>query len=1012
LGEFEAVVDAGLDASLAERHEVWRAIAGSVLGVRLLVLRGPEEQSAAGAFAGGVAASLAAEYARVWSREMLVVEAPEDASVHASLEPLAHAVACELCQEDGVTRVRWNRGVREVLSFVPVQIDAGVQSAARAMLARVGHGPVLITGGLGGLGLALANYLVACGVRVLALTGLRALGAEGTHAQREQVVQALRASGVTVEVYAGELGGVEFEEFVAGVTTRHGNLRGVVHAAGRVGSGARSYVSREYADVWSVASPKADGYAALERVLQGQSPEFVVLYSSISASVPSLAAGLVDYAGANAVLEAQARLAWAQGRREVRAVAWGSWSESGLGAASSQRLSALGLETLSDAQGVALFEQALGVDAPVVLATGLLSDAYVSRLGLLPLSRVPKAAGQSGAMLQWLSELFGRELKLPAGEIDVDRRFEDYGVDSILLADLVVALERGLSARLEPGLLIEHRTMRALAGHLCLTYAPPGGVIGHASARVTGDVSGDMSGAVSGAVNVPPAVLAQDARALPFTSLSATPKGLESSRIAVIGLACDFPGAPDADTFWRNLEQGVDAVTEVPADRWDIGQIYSPSGGVGRSISKWGGFIKDAKLFDPEYFGIQASDAAGLDPLVRKALEVCVQGLRDAGMQDAELKGSRTGVYLGARMGDYGARLVNRDKSGITGSAQNFIAAQIAHCLDLHGPNLVVDTACSSSLMAVHLAARSLLDGESDLALAGGVDLLLDETPYIGLSAGQALSPRGRCATFDEQADGLVPGEGAGVVVLKRLDRALADGDRILAVLEGSAVNNDGRTMGLTTPNPQAQQAVISEALARAAVSAQTVSYVEAHGTGTMIGDPIELRSLWRALGDEGARGRCGVGSVKSNIGHLLSAAGVASLIKVVLMVSERKLVPTLHCDRPNPRFAFETSPLMPVRALQSWSGVDGVCRAGVSAFGFGGTNVHAVVSNEGIPANYQPTKQALPAQVFNRREFWLEKIRSTYSMSHPETSVTPVKEVKDVARRVLALEEIDLVGE
>jgi acyl transferase domain-containing protein len=521
-----------------------------------------------------------------------------------------------------------------------------------------------------------------------------------------------------------------------------------------------------------------------------------------------------------------------------------------------------------------------------------------------------------------------------------------------------------------------------------------------------------MSGAVSGAVNVPPAVLAQDARALPFTSLSATPKGLESSRIAVIGLACDFPGAPDADTFWRNLEQGVDAVTEVPADRWDIGQIYSPSGGVGRSISKWGGFIKDAKLFDPEYFGIQASDAAGLDPLVRKALEVCVQGLRDAGMQDAELKGSRTGVYLGARMGDYGARLVNRDKSGITGSAQNFIAAQIAHCLDLHGPNLVVDTACSSSLMAVHLAARSLLDGESDLALAGGVDLLLDETPYIGLSAGQALSPRGRCATFDEQADGLVPGEGAGVVVLKRLDRALADGDRILAVLEGSAVNNDGRTMGLTTPNPQAQQAVISEALARAAVSAQTVSYVEAHGTGTMIGDPIELRSLWRALGDEGARGRCGVGSVKSNIGHLLSAAGVASLIKVVLMVSERKLVPTLHCDRPNPRFAFETSPLMPVRALQSWSGVDGVCRAGVSAFGFGGTNVHAVVSNEGIPANYQPTKQALPAQVFNRREFWLEKIRSTYSMSHPETSVTPVKEVKDVARRVLALEEIDLVGE
>jgi acyl transferase domain-containing protein len=352
-------------------------------------------------------------------------------------------------------------------------------------------------------------------------------------------------------------------------------------------------------------------------------------------------------------------------------------------------------------------------------------------------------------------------------------------------------------------------------------------------------------------------------------------------------------------------------------------------------------------------------------------------------------------------MGDYGAGAAGRRKSALTGSAQNFIAAQVAHCLDLHGPNLVVDTACSSSLTAVHLAVRSLIDGESELAIAGGVDLLLDETPYIGLSAGQALSPRGRCRTFDESADGLVPGEGAGIVVLRRLDRALASGDRILAVIEGSAVNNDGRTMGLTTPNPDAQAAVIAAALDRSGADPLSVSYVEAHGTGTMIGDPIELRALCRAFGDGGPRGRCGVGSVKSNIGHLLSAAGIASLIKVVLMIRHGTLVPTLHCGHPNPRFGFAGSPLRVVTAAEPWAGVAGIRRAGVSSFGFGGTNVHAVLSDHGLPAGYQPARGPLPPQEFNRRSFWIERPRYRALPDWPDdiSTIAP--------RRVLAIEEI-----
>jgi acyl transferase domain-containing protein len=300
----------------------------------------------------------------------------------------------------------------------------------------------------------------------------------------------------------------------------------------------------------------------------------------------------------------------------------------------------------------------------------------------------------------------------------------------------------------------------------------------------------------------------------------------------------------------------------------------------------------------------------------------------------------------------------------------------------------------------VHLACQSLRSGESELALAGGVDILLDESVYLTLSESRALARDGRCKTFDEKADGFVPGEGAGVVLLKPLRKALADGDRVYAVIDATAVNNDGHTMGITTPDPAGQRAVIQAALRAGGVDPRTIGYVEAHGTGTMIGDPIELRALTEVFSASTERkGFCAVGSVKSNFGHLLSAAGMSGLIKVALSLMHRELPPTLHCQTPNPRFRFEASPFFPNTQLRPWEPLEGVRRAGLSSFGFGGTNAHALVSE--APANQSPLRAPLPPVVFSRKRYWLEKAVPAGRAPRPDGP----RETPRVRRPLLALE-------
>jgi acyl transferase domain-containing protein/SAM-dependent methyltransferase len=431
--------------------------------------------------------------------------------------------------------------------------------------------------------------------------------------------------------------------------------------------------------------------------------------------------------------------------------------------------------------------------------------------------------------------------------------------------------------------------------------------------------------------------------------------------IAVIGLGCRFPGGVSSpESFWELLRHGTDAISEIPADRWDGQAYYNADPGTPGTLStRWGGFLEQIDRFDAAFFGISPREVVSMDPQQRLLLEVSWEALEHAGQTPARLMGSRTGVFVGASTSDYAhlqtktSTVTHLDAYFATGNSHSVSSGRLSYLLGLHGPSLAVDTACSSSLVAIHLACQSLRNGECRQAIAGGVNVILLPDLGVALSKARMMAADGRCKTFDARADGFVRSEGCGIVVLKRLSDAETAGDTVLALVRGSAVNQDGRSSGLTAPNGPAQTAVIAEALTNARVRPAQISYVEAHGTGTELGDPIEVQALAAALGPGRPASRpVMLGSVKTNIGHLEAAAGIAGFIKVVLSLQHREIPPHLHFVEPNPHIAWSELPVTVPRGLTPWPADGGPRVAGVSSFGFSGTNAHVVL--EEPPAEYE----------------------------------------------------------
>ena len=539
-------------------------------------------------------------------------------------------------------------------------------------------------------------------------------------------------------------------------------------------------------------------------------------------------------------------------------------------------------------------------DARAMYLAGAFDDAP----GLVPTP--PAAAAQpAGSVGDWLVQRIATRLRIAPSAVDLDRPFVEFGLGSVEAVELCAALETWLGRPQPPTLLWDYPNIRLLTQHL-----QPDAVVAQPEARAV--ATGD--------------------------------------RIAIIGMACRFPGANDKTAFWRLLRDGVDAITEVPASRWDADALFDATPATrGKSCTRWGGFVDDVERFDAAFFGIPEAEAREMDPQQRMLLQTAWHALEDAAIPAESLAGSATGVYVGIGSNDFGRRLHGKldaltALSG-TGNAGSIAANRISYQLGLLGPSMAVDTACSASLVSVHLACQALRTGEVDLAIAGGVNVMLDADMSVIFSQAGMMAVDGRCKTFDARADGYVRGEGCGLIVLKRLSDALHDGDPVQAVIAGSAVNQSGCSNGLTAPSRVAQVAVVRRALAQAGIAPTQVGYIEAHGTGTALGDPIEIQGLAEALGNAPRSAPCAVGSVKTNIGHLEAAAGIAGLIKAALMVRHGELVPHLHLQTLNPRLRKTGLPLVVATERAPWPG-DGVPGrvAGVSSFGFGGSNAHVVL--------------------------------------------------------------------
>ncbi|WP_327117581.1 SDR family NAD(P)-dependent oxidoreductase [Nocardia sp. NBC_01730] len=817
----------------------------------------------------------------------------------------------------------------------------------------LGDGTVLITGGTGGLGALFARHLVAeHGVRRLVLSSRRGPEAAGA----VELVAELTRAGADAQVVACDVADGDAVRKLLDTIEADGELTAVVHTAGVLDDGTIETLTGAQVD--RVLAPKVDGAWHLDQLTRDRNLSAFVVFSSIAGVLGS--AGQGNYAAANGFLDALAQRRRAAGLPAV-SLAWGPWNQgsgmtSGLGSTAMARLGRLGLGALENADGVRLFDDALtGAEArlaPIRFDTSVLRrvsdpDAAPAVLrGFVRRAAPPaatsaqdSAAGSFGARLAQLpqAQRGGAVLDVvltqaaaalghgSANDIPPDQRFDEIGFDSLGGVEFRNRLAKATGVQLPSTLVFDYPTAAAVAKLVQSRIEPK-------------------------TVGEPVNKTVRRARA--------------DEPIAIVGMGCRFPGGVKSpNDLWDLLVSGIDATSEYPSDRgWDLERLFDPDPDKpGTVYARRAGFLDDAGDFDAGFFGIGPREASAMEPQQRQLLEASWEALEDAGIDPVSLRGSDAGVFVGACYSTYYTRVAGELESyRLTGSQCSVTSGRLAYVFGVEGPTVTVDTACSSSLVALHLACQALRQGETSLALTGGVTVYADPFLSVEFARQRGLSPDGRCKSFSAAADGVAFSEGVGMLVLERLSDARRLGHDVLAVVRGTAINQDGASNGLTAPNGPSQERVIAAALASAGLEPSDVDAVEAHGTGTPLGDPIEAQALIATYGQERPDRPLHIGSLKSNIGHTAAAAGVAGVIKMVQALRHETLPKTLHIDEPSPHVDWLAGNVALLTEPQPWPADGRVRRAGVSSFGVSGTNAHAILEQA-------PTRRSSPQQVIHR---------------------------------------------
>ncbi|QBG56188.1 non-ribosomal peptide synthetase [Bacillus amyloliquefaciens] len=919
---------------------------------------GKEANQTTGSERAGLYRMLACEYSHLSSRHLDLEGVLPDETLAKQIADEFHARTddAEVCRRDGL---RYRAVLRDSEN---IDLKGGrIEFPQNHVL--------LITGGTRGIGLLCARHFAEhYGVKKLVLTGRETLpprnewtgslnGMPASVKAKIEAVLDLESKGVQVNVLSVSLADeAGLRQELNQIKQTLGPIGGVIHCAGVTDKETLAFIRKTDEDIQRVLEPKVDGLQALYSVLSGEPLEFFVLFSSVSAAIPALSAGQADYAMANAYMDYFANSFKEQ--LPIVSIQWPNWKETGMGEVTNKAYKESGLYSITNAEGLQLLdgillESARGPVMPAVLNPKLWKpeqfmrrsrqDKPISPAMVKPAGKTADTAGDNAQLAskteEWLTGLFSEELRIDQEQLETDVLFQEYGVDSIILAQLLQRINRDLSASLDPSILYEYPTIQSFANWL---------LEGHT--EVLSDLF-DLK--ADNPVSKAPAEPAIETQAV---SVQAEPAGkqIHGEDIAVVGMSCRFPGAASLEAYWSLLAEGRSAIRPVPAERWGFKTPY------------YAGMLDGIHQFDPDFFLLAEEDVKAMDPQALAVLEECLNLWYHAGYTPDEIKGDAIGVYLGGRSRHRpGEEKLLDAKNPIVALGQNYLAANLSQYFDMRGPSVVLDTACSSALVGMNMAVQALVTGEIKAAVVGGVSLFESEETHKLFEQRGILSKAQSFHVFDQRADGVVLGEGVGMVLLKTVSQAIEDGDSIYAVVKAASVNNDGRTAGPATPSLEAQKAVMRTALEKSGKRPEEITHIEANGSGTAVTDLLELKAIQSVYRSTGA-GPLGIGSVKPNIGHPLCAEGIASFIKVVLMLREKSFIPFLSGEHEHTHFDREKANIQFTRTLTDWPSP--IPAAGINCFADGGTNAHVIVEAWQKDEGRRIKRHPLTPPVLNKR--------------------------------------------